>query len=86
MSFPISIILNINIISNDLSLLSRIYIKKKYDATVAQNESVSLFKDELQEWTEHWGPDLWKFKTSGDNQKIISTSFEHLEKCINFQN
>ena len=43
MSFPISIILNINIISNDLSLLSRIYIKKKYDATVAQNESVSLF-------------------------------------------
>ena len=52
MSFPISIILNINIISNDLSLLSRIYIKKKYDATVAQNESVSLFniffKDDIR--------------------------------------
>ena len=30
--------------------------------------------------------DLWKFETSRDNQKIISTSFQHLKKCINFQN
>jgi hypothetical protein len=31
-------------------------------------------------------PDLRKFKTSRDNQKIISTSFENLKSCINFQN
>ena len=48
--------------------------------------SVSQTKDKLQEWTEHWGTDHWKFRTSRDNQKIISTSFEHLKKCINFQN
>ena len=29
---------------------------------------------------------FWKSETSRDNQKIISTSFEHLKKWINFQN
>ena len=43
-------------------------------------------KDKLQEWTEHWGTDHWKFRSSRDNQKIIITSFEHLKKCIDFQN
>jgi hypothetical protein len=37
-------------------------------------------------WTEHSPTDLGKFETSRNNQKIISTSFEHLKKCINFQN
>ena len=41
---------------------------------------------QLQEWTEHSHTDLGKFETSRYNQKIISTSFEHLKICINFQN
>ena len=45
-----------------------------------------LGKDKLQEWMEHWSTDFWKSETSRDNQKIISTSFEHLKKSINFQN
>ena len=47
---------------------------------------ITYTKDKLQEWTEHWGTDVWKFRTNRDNQKIISTLFEHLKKCINFQN
>ena len=46
----------------------------------------NLMQGQLQEWTEYSHTDLWKFETSRDNQKIISTSFEHLKCCINFQN
>ena len=36
-----------------------------------------LNQGQLPEWTEHSHTDLWKSETSRDNQKIISTSFEH---------
>ena len=38
-----------------------------------------LGQGQLQEWTEHSPTDFRKFETSRDNQKIISTSFEHLK-------
>ena len=54
--------------------------------STTRGSPLAQFKDKLQEWTEHWGTDHWKFRTSRDNKKNISTSFEHLKKCINFQN
>ena len=53
---------------------------------VHQSLVVGSTKDKLQEWMEHWSTHFWKSETSRDNQKIISTSFEHLKKCVNFQN
>ena len=45
----------------------------------------SAIQGQLQEWTGHSHTDLCKFEISRDNQKIISTSFEHLKSCINFK-
>ena len=56
------------------------------ETSLCSKALVDLGKDKLQEWMEHWSTDFWKSETSRDNQKIISTSFEHLKKCINFQN
>jgi hypothetical protein len=50
------------------------------------HEIAGVTQGQLQEWMEHFPTDLGKLETSRDNQTIISTSFENLESCINFQN
>ena len=50
--------------------------------STSHNLYIEFSQGQLQEWTEHSPTDFRKFETNRDNQKIISTSFEHLKKCV----
>ena len=51
----------------------------------AQSKYITLYKDSYRNGR-NTPPLIFENLKPVENQKIISTSFEHLKKCINFQN
>ena len=65
-------------LTTSLSKLNFIYFLARTEG-INGNSYVFLSKNKQQEWMEHWSTDFWKSETSRNNQKIISTSYEHLK-------